>query len=234
MKAGATYSDIKPNGMKGNLQQYWHGRVDSNYIANYIFVTIVALTGGDMTNAENLKVPGLEPAIYRDIKNKISTTELFGRTWESAMNEIRGIPIYTDKKKRWRQVLIYGLALHLATDAFAHSSYYKAADGTLKRYLHKGDDDNPNPDYDPNYAADHISCTENRWKCAYHTAGWVTFSCAVKEEGCVSDFSSYFYPCWKGFYMGNIYTYAKQADPQYDRKQLEIEFKSMNCKPPEE
>lgn len=145
------------------------------------------------------------------------------------MNEISGISGYTKQNKRWRQVFIYGLALHMATDAFAHSSYYKAADGTLKEYLHKGDDDNPNPDYDPNYSADHIDCTPNRWKCANHTAGYIAYNCYAKVDGDPMDFSSYGYPCWKGFYMGNLLPYAKETEPECDGDWFNVYFRSMNC-----
>ena len=237
-KAGATYADIKEHKMKGpSLKRgYWHGNIwshygtnqTSNYIANYIFVTKVALAGG---NANLSMVPGMHTMEYNDIRNNMSNTILFGRSWDDVINEIDGISGYKDQK-RWRQVFIYGLALHMATDAFAHSSCYKANDGTIKKYLHEGNDNNLNPNYDPDYSADHINCTPNRWKCAYNMAGWVAYICSIKAKGDVQDFSFYGFPCWKGFYMGNIYTYAKEIDPEYGTSFLNFYYKSMNCIPP--
>ncbi len=233
LKAGATYTDIKIHKMKGIALKrgYWHGNTwsrhgkneTSNYIANYIFVTKVALAGG---NANLPMVPGMHPMEYNDIKDNMSKTILFGRSWEDVMNEIDGISGYKDQK-RWRQVFIYGLALHLATDAFAHSSYYRTSDGIIKKYGHKTD-----TDYDPSYGADHINDTPNRWKCANHMAGWVAYICSIKAKGDVQDFSFYGFPCWKGFYMGNIYTYAKEIDPEYGTSFLNFYYKSMNCIPP--
>lgn len=232
LKAGATYADVSGHNMKGGTRKYWHGRVASNYIANYIFVTKAALTGGNVSKLNPIPglqtVPtevGVEKSVYHDIKYGMSTEMLFGRTWNNIMNEIEGISGYNGQK-RWRQVFIYGLALHLATDAFAHSSCYRAADGTIKKYGHKTDSN-----YDPNYGADHINDTENRWKYANHTAGWVAYNCEYKIEGDVMDFSSYGYPCWKGFYMGNIYPYAKEADMIYGYDLLKKEFKPMTQKP---
>ena len=234
LKAGATYSDVSGHHMKGGTRKYWHGRVESNYIANYIFVTQAAISGGDVSKLN--PIPGLQTvcfpqddesvrSVYDDIKAGMSDTKLFGRTWNDIMNEIQGLSGYNGQKQ-WRRVFIYGLALHLATDTFAHSSCYRAADGTIKKYLHKTDSN-----YDPNYGADHVNDTENRWKCANHTAGWVAYNCKYQVEGDVMDFSSYGYPCWKGFYMGNIYPYAKEADTVFGLDLIKTEFKSMTQKP---
>ena len=234
LKAGATYSDVSGHHMKGGTRKYWHGRVESNYIANYIFVTQAAISGGDASKLN--PIPGLQTvcvpqddeavrSVYDDIKAGMSDTKLFGRTWNDIMNEIQGLSGYNGQKQ-WRRVFIYGLALHLATDTFAHSSCYRAADGTIKKYLHKTDSN-----YDPNYGADHVNDTENRWKCANHTAGWVAYNCKYQVEGDVMDFSSYGYPCWKGFYMGNIYPYAKEADTVFGLDLIKTEFKSMTQKP---
>lgn len=226
-KAGAMYADPKEHNMhnkkgENNISRsYWHGSKDSNYIANYIYATRLALSGGDVSGAA--LVDGVTGKIYDDIKKNMSTEKLFGTKWTTIMKDSVGVSGYTGQK-RWRQVFIYGLALHIATDAFAHSSYYRASDGTIKKLYH----DEEKADYDKNYQADNTSHIPNRWSCARKVAKRVASHCDERVEGTVKDYSCYGEIYWGGFYMYKILQYAKKVKSGYSATQLETWFASMN------
>ena len=60
--------------------------------------------------------------------NQISDTKVYGRYWKNVIAEAgldyAGADAST--KVKWRKAFLYGMALHTATDVFAHSSlaYY--------------------------------------------------------------------------------------------------------------
>lgn len=235
-KAGAMYADPKEHNMHPDdgSRSYWHGSKDSNYIANYIYVTRIAVAGGDMSNV--MLVPGVQTEtsnstsnkkknIYEDINENISTSKLYGRKWTTIMGEISGLSGYTGQK-RWRQVFIYGLALHITTDAFAHSSFYKASDGTIKKFYHSAENSN----YDKNHEADNTSHIPNRWSCARKVAKRVASHCDERVEGTVRDYSCYGESYWSGFYMCRILQYAKEVNSGYSIPKLETWFASMDYK----
>lgn len=229
-KAGAMYADPEEHNMhdkKGDndkKRSYWHGSKDSNYIANYIYVTRLALSGGDVSSAT--LVDGVTGKIYDDIKENMSTEKLFGATWNTIMKDSAGVSGYTGQK-RWRQVFIYGLALHIATDAFAHSSFYMASDGTIKKLYHTN---SSNPNYNKNYQADNTSHIPNRWSCARKVAKRVASHCDERVEGTVTDYSCYGESYWSGFYMYKILQYAKKVKSGYSTTKLETLFASMDYK----
>lgn len=196
----------------------WNGWNGENYIANYIFATRIARAGGD--TADLKKVKGQSNTSYNKMKNAISTKNVNGIKWNTILADWK----YSDQnkatKKRWRQIFLYGMALHTATDAFAHNSCCKDASGNFIRIS--------NTDIYHNKEDDNRTIYPNRWKCAKNTAYFVAKRCKNSTAGQIKDFSSKGLGCWKGFYMGNILKYAEAVNGGTDAD-LTAEFKAVNC-----
>ena len=137
-------------------------------------------------------------------------------TWDTIMRNYAGINTYSNKsdsiKKTWRQYFLYGMALHTATDVFAHSTYYKE-NGSYYRYQHP--------------EADYKKTCPNSWKCAQTMAQNVAKRCKNKTAGVALDFSSYGNDFWSGFYLGNVLSYAV-ATNENNKAQFELHFKKIN------
>ncbi len=217
LKAGAVYPDRTMSHMAGGKNfPEWHGSDRKNFVANYIFATRIAAAGGDTTN---LKIEnGQQAGCYKRMRDNISVLGIYDVSWQEIFENMDNIIKGNDRdfsaidrdikqqpllKKHWRQLFLYGMAMHTATDAFAHSCYVKLGDGTYQKFLHKN-----TTGYNQNYQADNIDHVNNRWLCAQETAYAVMVSCLNKFEGSAEDFSSYGEKFWKGFYMLGVYYYA--------------------------
>lgn len=197
----------------------WYGWKGENYIANFIFATRIAKASGNTTNLK--KVKGQSDVTYNRMKESISTFGINGLSWNHVLWEWEYYKQNNKTQKRWRQIFIYGMAFHTATDSFAHNSYYQdEATGNMIHIVSLGDGKDDDREV---YA--------NRWKCARNTGFWVVADCYLENEGSIIDFSSWGEKYWNGFYMGNILKYAEAVNGRKDAKLVE-EFKAVNYELP--
>lgn len=236
LKAGAVYPDRSESGIAGgNNYPEWHGSDRKNFVANYIFATRIAMAGGSTTNLK--RENGQEKECYDRMKEKVSALGVGSRYWYDIFGNINNIingneldfyDIHRDinqiptTKKHWRQLFLYGMALHTATDAFAHSCYAKLGDKKYQKFLHDG-----TTGYDDNYQADNMNHVYNRWLCAQETAYAVMVSCLNKFEGFAEDFSSDGEAYWNEFYMLNLYFYACKTLNVGEKNYYEDIFKAV-------
>ena len=236
LKAGAVYPDRSESGIAGgNNYPEWHGSDRKNFVANYIFATRIAMAGGSTTNLK--RENGQEKECYDRMKEKVSALGVGSRYWYDIFGNINNIingneldfyDIHRDinqiptTKKHWRQLFLYGMALHTATDAFAHSCYAKLDEKTYQKFLHKD-----TTGYDKNYQADNMNHVHNRWLCAQDTAYAVMVSCLNKFEGFAEDFSSDGEAYWNEFYMLNLYFYACKTLNVGEKNYYEDIFKAV-------
>ena len=116
VKTGAIYPDKKD--MKNGTYIYygmvvnpqWHGNSNQNYIASYIYITRIAVAVGKGNSASSAQIPaGVSSTISSDT---ISDVNLL------PYSTILATPTAANKK-----LLIWGMAIHAATDVYAHSVY---------------------------------------------------------------------------------------------------------------
>ena len=122
------------------------------------------------------------------------------KSWKNIINSATNLNYdaqTAELKEKWRRYFLYGMASHIITDTFSHSSYY--LDNNLKYVWiehHNGAHDVKN----------------NRFICAGNSAFQVAVNSQLKYLGDVTDFSSKGESCWNGFYLGNILKYALESD----------------------
>ncbi len=217
-KAGAVYQDSNLGKIKGaKYFPEWHGRYDSNYVANFIFATKIAKKAGDTSNISRARGQSVDK--YNSMKNAVSTSGINGVKWARIFEEKTGYDYKAqskETKKRWRKLFLYGMAAHIATDVFAHSTMYKDGNGQYIIIDHT------------DKRADNPSVYPNRYKCAELTAYWVVQECQENWTGDVLDFSAYGEKCWKGFYLKEILYYANEADNCYGTDWLKEEYKAVD------
>ena len=203
-KLGATYPDKNKNdsitlyGMGENPQ--WHGNFyKANYFACFIYATKLALAGGNKNNVD------VEFSRYQNdyniMSNKVNQYGVCGKTWESILSDFNYSNKSVSVKKLYRKYFIYGMAMHIATDIFAHSAY----DVNYRHLSHNG--------YDGltegvNYA-DKTTKLEKRWYAAQAVAKEIFCSMYSGLEGSLLDFTGIASKYYDGsFYLGNVMWYA--------------------------
>ncbi|MCI6035231.1 MAG: S8 family serine peptidase [Firmicutes bacterium] len=211
LKAGAAYPDETNSKISGGEKNpQWHGRSrsnqETNYIANYIFATKIAKAGGAIL-ADSKKVNGQTQNDFNKM-NQISDTKVYGRYWKNVIAEA-GLDYAgadANTKVKWRKAFLYGMALHTATDVFAHSSlaYYNNTIQAL--------------DHVTNGVADTTSYPNgNRFTCAQDTAEEVVREYYCNEIGGSVDFGLSDAKSQKGFELYKVKEYARQVhDNFYD------------------
>lgn len=156
-KKGAVYADNETNhgfmqGITGHPEFHgyaWHadaggalGTGDCNYMANYKFLVKIAAAygrGDGYTAVSRADVPGLSADCYSAIRTAFSA--LLNYEQNSAATSDVWIWGKSDANQK---AFVMGLAMHVATDTFAHSSFYKPSAGsgiTWKRIIHPNADD---------------------------------------------------------------------------------------------
>ena len=224
-KRGAVYPDNKKSGcISGDLNKNeWHGRHTQNYLADYIYATRIALHYGDTSKAK--KVKGQRDDTKNRMAKLITVKGVNGHPWSEL---IKDYPSNNNsaEAKRLRQIFLYGMAMHIATDTYAHSAWVEDKDkpGYYYQLVHYGEQE---PYKMNNFADDPTKC-ENRFKCAQDTAYMVYANCMNKDEGDIDDFfvvDNYA----KGFYLGNCLKYAKETGSSIlTTKEIEKRFVKMN------
>ncbi len=185
MKTGAVYPDLDKK-MKGlGDYPYWHGgyKRNSNYISNYIFITRMAREVADKSYVIEAKAPG-------------------GMNWSSRLdmmatvNSISWSSYLATPSERNKEVFIWGMSIHAATDVFAHSVYGNVMDVVdgYKKWEHL--DHAISGNNWRNGKADDINTGNNRFLTAQLLANASMIRFMNGQEGSVEDFKPF------GGYLG--------------------------------
>jgi minor extracellular protease Epr len=164
LKRGARLPDWELCGLKGmsNYPQL-HGYYPSNYIASYIMLTKMAKAYRDGNYADPANINGLSASDYSVLCNIVGSG-INGCSWSSVLGSYA-------VNNRNKSLIVYGMALHTATDTFAHSSFTSA--GTAITHDE----------------ADDTSYYKNRYTCAQTVASNMLVHCYNGTQGNVSDFA---------------------------------------------
>ncbi len=157
-KQGAVYADNKTlhafvQGITGHPEFHgyaWHddaggalGTGDCNYMANYKFLVKIAAAygrGEGYTSVSRSDVPGLNKICYDEIRAGIQGILDRDKTLSSGNADIA----IWGKSDANQKAFVMGLAMHVATDTFAHSAFDKSSVGSLMtwhRIKHPSADD---------------------------------------------------------------------------------------------
>lgn len=154
MKSGAVYPDkeeSKVNGMDNNpdFHGYYHSVNDGNervnYLASYRFMIKIGNAygkGKTYTAVAQSDIPGLTKRSYNAIRAAFSRMNSKIKSYKSTDN---------------RKAFVFGIAMHTATDAFAHSTF-RYTNGKWSRITH-------NPKSNP--PADNVNVQPRRFTMAY-------------------------------------------------------------------
>lgn len=228
IKAGCTAPDSYYDGMSAHPQ--WHGYFQvsasqeaCNYVASYIYLTKMAVQYPNNTNpASGYSDPAKPDYMYQNdynmMINKVNDNSFCNVDWSTALtghlNAIQGV---TDNNKN-RRLFLFGVALHCATDTFAHSSY------TLdyKRINHDKEGTNS---WDNK--ADRVNYIPNRHECAKFLADIVLIRAYFGIAATASDYTSALFAentYNSTFYLRRIARYIEEIDSalyQYFKRQLD-------------
>lgn len=209
MKAGAIFPDKDVSGVKGMTSHSefhgfsWHGTDDSglntgtcNYVANYKYLVLVANkvgSGSSYTSVTNSDVKGLSATCYGKLK--------------SGVGSIVGTSEYKAYSTANKKAFLMGVAMHTATDAFAHSAFKQKQAGSYswERITHTGD------------AADDTSVVPRRAQMAYAVEKNVVarYNGNRSGEKIGNDFHDDTGACYVlpiGFRQNKLLTFAQAAD----------------------
>ena len=191
------FTSCKPN----NVWQYY-----SNYMSSYIYLTEIASA---VYNGADPKA--VTPTVYITDSVKNNITKLF-RTNNDGISGYNSSGDFSSNyswstvlngntvNNRNKALFIYGMALHTASDMFAHSSY----DSNGNYINHAGGTDN-------------TTVVENRYKCAEVMASYIIANIKRFRAGSLSDYynvaNSSVYD--GSFTLGRFATYAKEIDESY-------------------
>lgn len=156
LKKGARISDDYVAGMTEHPQ--FHGYIGTganvNYLSSYILLTKMAKSyyGGNYSDPS--RVSGLNTLDYNHMCGVVGGG-INGTSWSKILSG------YTVNAKN-KSLILYGMALHQATDIFAHSSYVNG-----RRIRHDDNDKNGIKD------ADDKNYSKNRYSCACKVAAAV-------------------------------------------------------------
>ena len=180
MKLGVVYPDQKD---VSNIYGYgafpeYHGGVEwkkttteiipVNYVACYEFLTRIALKGGNTSKFTDYKlIKGLDKKIFNKIKSKISTTKFGDQPWSKILAK------YGNTATN-RKYFLWGSAIHLLTDSFAHITRYKK--------------NNKKGDFISHPEADMPGVCKNRHKVASKAVWWSVKFLTEKHIGDYNDF----------------------------------------------
>ncbi len=220
LKAGAVHPD-KNEAIRGGHFPEWHGHAeakygtyDTNYISNYIFATKIALVNGNTADLQPVK--GMAQQCYDRMMGVVSTTGIGDVSWKTIISSTAGLDYAGQSaatKKKWRRTYLYGMAVHIITDVFAHNCYYETPDGEMIYLDHSGNGWADNAKFP--YPQDTNQFYSNRFICAGKVAFQATARCKAGKAGKPIDFypKGYEDSYWKGFFIFRIYEYAVQVDP---------------------
>ncbi|MCI8625437.1 MAG: S8 family serine peptidase [Lachnospiraceae bacterium] len=180
---------------------YYEDDTRCNYVASYFYFIDLAQDIYDDGAINNGKPTYLEQRAYNTFKAQIRNDGIGTTTWATIFKN-KGLGNVTEARQC---AFLYGMALHVATDTFAHSAYVKV-NGEYVRIVH-GEDSST--------GADSVKECENRYECAkeiskkvirhYYTTD---SSIPNKSDAEPSDFVLSKYD-QKSFKLRNLTTYLK-------------------------
>lgn len=164
-------------GLKGIDDNHaWHGARLCNYVAIYRYLNKVARAVNDLGESASITsirskiksvdaVAGMNVCQYAKLKAG-SQAKYAGGVYEGLKNDLSTYvaPILYGKTKRQKEAFVFGLASHVATDAYAHSSY--RYNGYKWNHIKHIKDDKGNWDMKNPLHADNINCVERRFESA--------------------------------------------------------------------
>ena len=199
-KLGAAYPDKNMNNPTVSLARMswnpeWHGNfIRVNYLACYMYAMELARAGGNPNLVDLTYVAPEWYAVYYDEMNKkVNTNKAGGEKWETILADFNYANVNKSTQKQYRKYFIYGMAMHIASDAFAHSSY-----DSNKAYI-----DHTNGNADNRWYSSY-----SRWQAANGVASDVFYCMKNNYEGDLQDFSNQYKYFDGTFYLGNIMWFA--------------------------
>lgn len=191
LKAGCKYPDKGNTTMAGMSANPYHGyvwlsangnpHVESNYLANYIYLTRVAMNAGLTTGLSS--VNGMNQIDRNRIDEDFANGKIGGLTYSEAFS-IMGISDLDAFNTENRKLFIYGIAMHLVGDVYAHSTWIKNGTRAVRNKHH--DDEVNNICEDD--CCDNISWYPKRFEAAKQVMKNVIIKAYYKTEGLLQDF----------------------------------------------
>ncbi len=205
IKKGCVYQDYGSSGLSGMFSNpLWHGYwcqkdssgnyiYSSNYMAGFIYITRLALKGGDNTGVGFPATADSRDATA--MVGKITTSNINGVSWTST--QILG-STYTNNATN-RGYFLWGMAIHIITDSYAHNAYYY--DSSTSSWVQISHE----------LGADEVSMKPARYSCAKAAAVNVINDIYTKQAGGTDDYSDFM--TYNGtFYIRNLVRYADIID----------------------
>lgn len=170
MKKGAAYSDLYESTIDGAGGKHliFHGfsgkefaNSNTNYVAAYRYLYKVANLygkGKHFKKAKESDKKGLTGKQVKEINNFLRKLN------RGKLTYVKGFPKW---KKKNKKSFVIGIAMHTATDTFAHSTFHMSLAGNIYRYGHHDfngaccDNCCDNPDFIPNRAKMAIDTEKN-------------------------------------------------------------------------
>lgn len=183
--------DLRIKDNAGNLEAYnYRPLYNSNYIANYIFLTRLAQANGIVEGLSHDNMLGNDyNRIYEDFKGG----KIGGKNW----NEVLAAAGVSDTNEN-RRLFIYGMAIHLVTDVFAHSTWDVNSGTVYSRITHS-------------VGADDTTYRSRRYVAAGEAANKVLQRAYYSQTGSIVDFVNA-PSAYSEYYIGNFAAYAQIAD----------------------
>lgn len=164
------------NELKGlNENHAWHGGMYSNYVADYRYLNKVARKVGNLGADAKLseiqtaiksinEVEGMSEADMTNIQknSKKYKNTVFIQMKSDLVNYIAKKLV--GKSGDYKEAYVFGIASHIATDAYAHATY--RFDGSKWVYINHVKDSNGNFLTNDSLYADNIKCVSRRFQSA--------------------------------------------------------------------
>lgn len=173
---GAKAPDSLEN-LKGlNANHAWHGGRFCNFVANYRYLNKVARAVNDLGESASLdsikakirsvgKVSGMDTFEYGNL-HADSQIKYVDGVYQGMKRDLCTYvaPILKGKTKRQKEAYVFGLASHVATDAYSHASY--RYNGYKWNYIKHEKDAMGNFDTEHPLYADRVKCIPRRFNSA--------------------------------------------------------------------
>lgn len=208
LKMGATENDTNLlQGMEDNPR--WHGLYEKkngdsvNYIIAYLYLTKVASAVGK-GKGFNIDVPDYMKKAKENMSKNLTSNGVNGKTWRNAL-------ISNTVNNKNKMLFIYGMALHVITDVYSHSTY----DLDLKYISHKKNKNGQMMCHCKNVCS-------NRYECATEAAQNLINKMMSSSVGSVSDFKLKVYNKGKEknkcFKLAKVASFVKAVDVIFYKK----------------
>lgn len=191
IKAGCTANDNFIAGMEQYPQWhgYWQQKVngaqtyESNYMASYIYLTKIAQQFPNNTSAPTAysdpsKLSYMTTNDYNGLKGVVTLKNFNGTVWSTALKGYQAAISGVTDTNRNRRLFMYGVAIHSATDAWAHDTYT-----TSGNYISHTDGSNAWQG-----SADITTYIKSRYNCAGYMTQLILARASAGTDGSAEDF----------------------------------------------